>query len=72
MAKRGQRYPYRVRYVWTSGLKGTVVASSLDEAELKADKIEAAGLRRDDSDVEVTIATADGSTVRTRNTAAVR
>lgn len=55
MAKRGQRYPYRVRYEWTSGIKGTVVASSLAEAELKADQLQANGIRHPEHDLTITI-----------------
>lgn len=73
MAKRGQRYPYRVAYVWTSGIGGTDVASSLDEAESKAARIERYGLARDDADVAIEVIRVDGPGLRTivstRNTA---
>lgn len=72
MAKRGQTYPYRVRYEWTTGIKGMAVASSLDEANLKADQIEGAGIRHPDADVTITIVRITGAgelIIGTHNTA---
>ena len=67
MAKRGQRYPLRVRYLWTpSGLKGTVVASDLEEANIKADRIAEAARRRDDANVLIHIVSADDQTTAIR------
>jgi len=55
MAKRGERRPWRVRYVWTTGVKGTDTFTTRDEADSRADKIRAAGERWDDRDVTVTV-----------------
>lgn len=46
MAKRGQRFPYRLDYVWDegTGTRGTIAKASADDASLEADRIEAAAL----------------------------
>jgi hypothetical protein len=36
MAKRGQRFSHRVIYVHANGVRGTIVASSLDDAHMRA------------------------------------
>ena len=55
MAKRGEKQPWKVRYVWTSGIRGTIACHSEDLANIKADQIRQAGERRGDADVTVTV-----------------
>ncbi len=55
MAKRGEKQPWKVRYEWSNGIKGTVARSSQELAEIKADEIRRAGELRSDADVTVTV-----------------
>lgn len=59
MPKRGESLPWKVRYIWTredgTQVKGTVARHSKDEANMKANEITQAGLRRDDASVVVTV-----------------
>lgn len=39
MAKRGETQPWRVTFVWDSGIKGTVACRTEDQANMKAGEI---------------------------------
>lgn len=54
MAKRGETRPWRVRYVWDTGIKGTATFGSEDEALWQKSKIEDAAELQDRT-VTVTI-----------------
>lgn len=55
MAKRGEKRPWKVRYEWSNGIKGTVACGDEWLANHKADEIRQAGERRDDVSVTVTV-----------------
>ena len=40
MAKRGETRPWRVTYQWDSGINGTIVCATEDQANFKADEIQ--------------------------------
>jgi hypothetical protein len=47
MAKRGERRPWKVRYEWSNGIKGTDSYTSRDQAEMKAEQIRRTAVARD-------------------------
>lgn len=55
MPKKGSRSTHRVRFEWSSGIKGVVACYSKDEAEMKANEIRRAAEWREGFTVTVTI-----------------
>lgn len=42
MAKRGEKQPWKVRYEWANGIRGTIAFSTESNANLKAAEIQRA------------------------------
>lgn len=47
MAKRGEKRPWRVRFLWENGVKGTKTFASVSEVRLFVEKIRATAESRD-------------------------
>ena len=54
MAKRGETRPWRLQFVWESGIKGTVTFRSQEEADYKAQDMRDYA-ERTSSSVDITV-----------------
>lgn len=62
MAKRGERYPYRLAFAWAHGPKGTQVLGDRDAVDLAIERLERAATHRDTTvTITVTRVAQDGA-----------